>query len=303
MVRSRAAAHAVVIALVLTGPRALAQSDPNQGAPVYAGEGDEYADTDPSALTDFRATLDPHGSWVDDPSYGTVWTPDPNEVGTDFEPYDTAGHWDYVDGDYAWVSDYAWGWVCFHYGRWAWSSGRWVWIAGRLYAAAWVNWRVGEREYAYLGWAPMPPSWVWIGGGAFAVGLSSWGPWAFATYEGVLGPGLPSRVITGQPASPLVAHTRPYAPAQPTVGTSAAGPSQPVPHGPPPALLGIDVTRLPRPKPNAREVRARQYARPSTALPLGAHAPTPRVVRLAPTVPGRGVGVSSGAKSGGRERR
>ena len=40
------------------------------GAPT-----DDYTDTDPSALTDFHQTLDSHGTWVDDPTYGTVWVP------------------------------------------------------------------------------------------------------------------------------------------------------------------------------------------------------------------------------------
>jgi hypothetical protein len=290
----------------VSSPRASAQSDPDPGAPVDVPQGDEYADTDPSALTDFRGTLDPHGTWVDAPGYGTVWTPDPNEVGADFEPYESAGHWEYVDGDYAWVSDYVWGWVCFHYGRWVWSSGRWLWIAGHAYAGAWVDWRMGDSEYPYLGWAPMSPSWVWIGSGAFVAAFSSWEPWAFAPYGGFLGPGLSSRVVYGDRAAPLVAHTRPYVRAQPTVNTSTAKTSaQPVPHGPPPSLLGIDVTRLPHATPNERELRSRQYAHPSTALPLGAHPPVPHVVRYAPPVamPRPGAGVGGSMRSGARGRR
>jgi hypothetical protein len=301
MLRSRVAASTVLVALSLTSPLAHAQAE---AADVPAG--DEYADTDPSALTDFRPALDPHGAWGEDPVYGTVWAPDPNEVGADFAPYETAGHWDYVDGDYSWVSDYAWGWVCFHYGRWAYSSGRWVWIAGHLYAAAWVSWRMGDGEYPYLGWAPLGPSWVWMGGGAYGVGLASWEPWAFAPYGGVVGPGLPSRIVVGEPAAPLVAHTRPYVPAQPAVAMNPASPVvRPVPHGPPPALLGLDVTRLPRPAPSVREVRARLYARPSSAMPLGAHAPAPHVVRVLPVaLPRAGAGAGTGSRgSAGRGRR
>jgi hypothetical protein len=305
MLRSRAAAGSVLAALSLIGPRALAQAEPAAVAAADAPAGDEYADTDPSALADFRPALDPHGTRVDDPVYGTVWTPDPNEVGAAFAPYETAGHWDYVDSDYAWVSDYAWGWVCFHYGRWAYSSGRWVWIAGHLYAAAWVTWRMGDSETPYLGWAAMPPSWIWMGGGVYGVGYASWEPWAFAPYDGVVGPGLPSRIVVGEPAAPLVAHTRPYVPAQPTVAPGAGGPAvHPVPHGPPPALLGLDVTRLPRPMPNAHEARARLYARPSSAVALGAHPPAPHVVRVAaPLAVPRAGGFASPRGGGGRGRR
>src|SRR3984957_14695181 len=78
-------------------------------------EGDSYADTDPSALTDYRSTLDPYGTWVDDPNYGTVWVPNADQVGSDFTPYVSAGHWTYDDeDDYVWISDYAWGWAPFH---------------------------------------------------------------------------------------------------------------------------------------------------------------------------------------------
>ena len=79
----------------------------------------EYSDTDPSALTEFKPTLENHGAWVDDAADGTVWVPAKEEVGADFQPYVSAGHWTYSDEtDYVWVSDYSWGWAPFHYGRW-----------------------------------------------------------------------------------------------------------------------------------------------------------------------------------------
>ena len=46
----------------------------------------EYVDTDPSALGDFRQTLDPYGQWVEDGTYGTVWVPAAAVVGPDFVP-------------------------------------------------------------------------------------------------------------------------------------------------------------------------------------------------------------------------
>ncbi|HEX3344815.1 MAG TPA: hypothetical protein VHS09_09600, partial [Polyangiaceae bacterium] len=61
------------------------------------------------------------------------------------------------------------------------------------------------------------------------------------------------------------------------------------PHGPPPSMLGVDVGRLSLPALPAREVRARQLSRPSTAQPLGARAPAAHVVRPAPR-----AGVSRG---------
>ncbi len=42
------------------------------------------ADDDVSAVDSFREPLDPYGSWVDDPVYGTLWVPSDTVVGDDF---------------------------------------------------------------------------------------------------------------------------------------------------------------------------------------------------------------------------
>ena len=65
------------------------------------------------------ASHDPFGTWIADPTYGTVWIPAPNAVGPGFQPYVTNGHWTYGSDGWTWVSDFPWGWVTFHYGRWA----------------------------------------------------------------------------------------------------------------------------------------------------------------------------------------
>jgi hypothetical protein len=124
------------------------------------------ADTDASALTDFREPLAPYGVWVDDPTYGTVWVPNRVMIGTDFEPYQSGGHWALTaGGEWLWVSTYAWGHIAFHYGRWVVLPARgWAWIPGRRYAPAWVVWRVGDPEH--VGWAPAPPTFFWRAGRA-----------------------------------------------------------------------------------------------------------------------------------------
>ncbi len=144
---------------------------------VIGADENEYADTDPSALTEFKPALEGHGAWVDDSTYGTVWVPAREEVGADFQPYVTAGHWTYSDDtDYVWVSDYSWGWAPFHYGRWVYLPGHgWSWIPGRRYAGAWVTWRTGPAGYGYVGWAPAPPSWYWSSGVAYG--------WSFGFYD------------------------------------------------------------------------------------------------------------------------
>jgi hypothetical protein len=240
--------------------------------------GDAYADTDPSALTDFQSTLDPHGSWIDDPTYGTVWTPSAEEVGADFTPYLSGGHWAYDDGD-VWVSDYTWGWAAFHYGRWVWLRDRgWSWIPGRLYADAWVVWRVGDDGSTYVGWAPMPPTWGWRAGVAGLLGFVSFEPFVFCPARQVFAPDLGPQVMRGQPAGTLMAQSRPYVRAAPTVGPPA-GPSR-GPQGPAPATLGIEASHVPRTAAaDVALVRARQFARPSTAVVVGGRPPVVHAVR------------------------
>lgn len=112
---------------------AVAQSQPAMDAAEAAALTQaDYEDTDPSAITEFRAELSPYGQWVEDPVYGLVWIPSQDIVGADFAPYVTGGHWGMTaEGDWIWESDYPFGWATFHYGRWIWIPGRgWSWIAG-----------------------------------------------------------------------------------------------------------------------------------------------------------------------------
>jgi hypothetical protein len=139
---------------------------PSESPPPAAADSSEQsdADADPDALNRFRPELDDYGAWIDDSRYGTVWVPYPNVVGARFTPYVNSGHW--ALGSYnqwVWVSDYPFGGVVFHYGRWVWIPGEgWAWVPGTRYAPAWVRfWVVGD---SYLGWAPLGPSYIWRGG-------------------------------------------------------------------------------------------------------------------------------------------
>ena len=183
----------------------------------------DYADTDPSALSDFRPALDPYGSWVEDPTYGTVWSPSPTVVGDDFAPYVSGGRWTYDDANnYVWASDYDWGWAPFHYGRWVYLGNRWGWIPGRTYAGAWVSWRTGYDGYGYVGWAPLPPTWYWRGGYALGLGFVPGAPYAFCGVHDVFRPGLGGHLVTGAAVGVVANHTRVYA--SPTVGGAARQP-------------------------------------------------------------------------------
>ena len=103
----------------------------------------------------FYDELGPYGQWMQYPGYDYVWQPD---VGPDFQPYASAGHWVYTDYGNTWVSDYSWGWAPFHYGRWLFDQGYggWLWVPGSDWAPAWVDWRSGG---GYYGWAPLGPNW------------------------------------------------------------------------------------------------------------------------------------------------
>ena len=100
----------------------------------------------------FYDQLSPFGQWVDNPDYGYVWIPD---MGSDFAPYSSSGHWIMTDYGLTWVSDYSWGWAPFHYGRWDYeNSYGWFWVPDNEWGPAWVTWR---RATGYYGWEPMQP--------------------------------------------------------------------------------------------------------------------------------------------------
>jgi hypothetical protein len=259
-----------------------------------AGAPGGYADADPSALTDFRSALDPYGSWAEDANYGTVWVPSTDVVGQDFTPYVSAGHWVY-DHDYAWVSDYDWGWAPFHYGRWVYAQGPgWEWIPGRAYAGAWVSWRTGYDDWAYVGWAPLAPTWCWRGGVAVGMGYVPRSPYTFVGTGALFSPSLGGRVVAGPQVGVIASHTRAYVPggvsSPGSAGRVAARPSV---GGPPPSDLRIASDAVTRATTDNRGLaQARAFARPSTAMTLGAR--PPQGVVASRTLRGGGEGWAQG---------
>jgi hypothetical protein len=200
---------------------ARAQADATAQAEAQATA--EYEDTDPSAVTEFKPVLEAHGRWVDDATYGTVWVPNESEVGADFTPYVTAGHWTYADDtDWVWVSDYSWGWAPFHYGRWVYLPGYgWSWIAGRRYAGAWVVWRTGPVGYGYVGWAPMAPDWYGYNGVAVGWGFGWYRPsYVYCAHAHVYHPSVGTYVVRGDGARVHDGRTQDYVAASPGVGGS-----------------------------------------------------------------------------------
>ena len=113
----------------------------------------------------FKAQLTPYGNWIQVPGYGLCWEP---VVDAGWRPYYDGGHWEYTDAGWYWQSDYPWGDIAFHYGRWVYAEmgadPSWVWVPGYDYAPAWVVWRHADDE-GYIGWAPLPPGAVFVDGG------------------------------------------------------------------------------------------------------------------------------------------
>jgi uncharacterized protein DUF6600 len=249
---------------------------PPDAPPMPTGEPDAYADTDPSALTDFRSALDAYGQWVDDPLYGTVWVPSPSLVGSDFTPYVSDGYWAY-DDDYVWVSNYAWGWAPFHYGRWIYArSASWEWIPGRTYGGAWVSWRYSSA-LGLVGWSPLTPTWGWHGG--VAVGLGSVPPAQVAVVgeRDLFARSLTSHLVVGGLAHNPAVQMPPYSRRAPGVTFGSAPPG-----GPPPSVLHLSAAEVVRVTPSSARglMLARSFGRPSMAMPLGASAPRrPEVVQ------------------------
>jgi hypothetical protein len=112
-------------------------------------------DAQPGGSISFQSFYDnlaPYGQWIDDPQYGSVWSP---SVDRDFRPYYTNGHWVMTDYGNMWASDYTWGWAPFHYGRWIRNFHYgWLWIPDTEWGPAWVSWRSNAN---YYGWAPLAP--------------------------------------------------------------------------------------------------------------------------------------------------
>ncbi|MDC0683624.1 DUF6600 domain-containing protein [Sorangium atrum] len=291
-----------LLAALIAAP-ASAAAQPAEAAPVQVDvrvsaqaqiDADEYEDTDPSALVEFQQPLAAYGTWVDDPSYGTVWVPSAVVVGADFAPYQTAGHWALTDdGEWLWVSDYTWGHIPFHYGRWVWiSSHGWAWIPGRTYAPAWVVWRVGDA--GYVGWAPMPPTYTWSSGVAVSLWTVPPAAYVFCPTTHVFHRHVHTHVIRDREVvRRIAAHSHTYRPARPTAsrpgradirpgGDGGAGRSSPShgirpggyrPASPSLAEAGVPSSAAPRHR-DRPDPRALAYARRSTT-PSARHAAPP----------------------------
>jgi uncharacterized membrane protein YgcG len=92
----------------------------------YASQGAQFSGSDePQGAAD----LGYYGNYQELPDYGVAWQP--NDVGSDWSPFDN-GAWSYYpDWGWTFVSGYPWGWAPFYYGNWCYINGRgWWWVPG-----------------------------------------------------------------------------------------------------------------------------------------------------------------------------
>jgi hypothetical protein len=123
--------------------------------------------------------LDHNGQWVDEPSYGQVWSP---QVDPDWAPYQN-GRWTWEDYyGWTWVSYDPWGWAPFHYGRWFFSGVHgWCWYPGGFGPHYWspamvaffgfgpgIGVGFGFGNVGWVALAPFEPIYAWWGRGLYA---------------------------------------------------------------------------------------------------------------------------------------
>jgi uncharacterized membrane protein YgcG len=125
--------------------------------------------------------LDPYGQWVQDPGYGSVWSP---RVAAGWAPY-REGRWVWVDWyGWTWVSNDPWGWAPYHYGRWYQNpTYGWCWYPGGGGFGVRRSWSPGLVAFVgfgggfnNIGWVPLAPHepyYRWYGRGIYRGGLNA----------------------------------------------------------------------------------------------------------------------------------
>src|SRR5262245_32087440 len=149
----------------------------------------------------FYSNLSPHGAWAISGSYGRVWQPAVYRAG--WNPY-YDGHWVYTDVGWAWVSDYEWGAIPYHYGTWVMDADiGWCWVPGYVWAPSWVVFRTGPD---YIGWAPVPVRYS-VG---MSIGSMSYGPdaYVFVASRDFLAPRVRGYAVPANRTTVIINNTR-----------------------------------------------------------------------------------------------
>ncbi|HEX3730248.1 MAG TPA: DUF6600 domain-containing protein [Opitutaceae bacterium] len=121
----------------------------------------------PPATVDFNYfhnQLAPYGNWIQVAGYGWCWNPQMAMADAGWRPYLDGGQWVCTDGGWFWQSEYPWGDIAFHYGRWFRDPAYgWLWVPDYTWGPSWVAWRHAEADAA-CGWAPLPPGTLFVEG-------------------------------------------------------------------------------------------------------------------------------------------
>ena len=140
-------------------PQSAPPSNPPPPAPQAEAPGPPAQE---ASLGYFHDQLTPFGAWVE---IGGVqyWRPDSAlRANPDWRPYYDMGRWVQTDNGLFWQSDYQWGDIPFHYGRWVLYPGMgWLWAPDLVWGPSWVFWRHAEADAA-IGWAPLPVGAVFV---------------------------------------------------------------------------------------------------------------------------------------------
>jgi hypothetical protein len=102
-----------------------------------------------------RDELRRHGEWILVAPYGKLWHPNATEVGQNFVPYLSGGHWELTPKGWAFEGSWPWSEVVFRHGRWLWNQDYdWLWAFDEKEGLSYVDWRVGSE---WIGWSPQAP--------------------------------------------------------------------------------------------------------------------------------------------------
>lgn len=213
-------------------------------------------DEEPHCLDTFQPALAAYGSWIDDELHGLIWVPATSVVGAGFTPFVSSGRWAYASDGYVFLSDHAWGWITYHYGRWVYSSVHgWAWVPGARYSPAWVEWRYGA---GHIGYAPRRPTWRWRGRVAYVAEITPAPPYVFVPAVAFFSPDFSMFIAPPIMQGPLIATTVRWV-TPPTV----------VFHGPPPHSVGIARSHVKHATViSSPHVRAVPWGRPLLIVPV-----------------------------------
>ena len=133
----------------------------------------------------FHDQLAPFGTWVEVAGIGMVWQPNQAIIGLSpgWRPYYDNGQWVQTENGLFWKSDYTWGDIPFHYGRWTLTPNLgWVWVPDYTWGPSWVFWRHAEGDGA-VGWAALPPGALFVNGVFMFNGVAVAADYDFGLHE------------------------------------------------------------------------------------------------------------------------